>query len=100
MTLRRYRATHGVGLLHRLPGLEGTYAVALTAPRAYLQQFWDATRGRDAPALPGVRYSWSMTVGARVRSDPATRPLQRRLRILAWMWRAVTRSAGRVCARQ
>src|SRR5437588_1679714 len=40
---RRYGASHGVGLLHRLPGLEGTYAVALTAPHAYLQQFWDTT---------------------------------------------------------
>ena len=40
------RASHGVGLLHRLAGLEGTYAVALTAPGAYLQQFWDATHGR------------------------------------------------------
>src|SRR5437763_1586264 len=29
---RRYGASHGVGLLHRLPGHEGTYAVALTAP--------------------------------------------------------------------
>ncbi len=29
---RRYGASHGVGLLHRLTGLEGTYAVLLTAP--------------------------------------------------------------------
>jgi hypothetical protein len=29
---RRYGTSHGVGLLHRLAGLEGTYAVALTAP--------------------------------------------------------------------
>ena len=37
-----------VGLLHRLAGLEGTYAVALTAPGTYLQQFWDASsEGRD-----------------------------------------------------
>jgi hypothetical protein len=35
---RRYGASHGVGLLHRLPGLEGTYAVALTAPLDHLQQ--------------------------------------------------------------
>jgi len=28
---RRYGTSHGVGLLHRLAGLEGTYAVALTA---------------------------------------------------------------------
>jgi hypothetical protein len=35
---RRYGASHGVGLLHRLPGLEGTYAVSLTAPLNYLQQ--------------------------------------------------------------
>src|SRR5665811_2480421 len=35
---RRYGASHGVGLLHRLPGLEGTYAVAMTAPDTYLQQ--------------------------------------------------------------
>src|SRR5579871_485255 len=28
----RYGASHGVGLLHRLAGLEGTYAVSLTAP--------------------------------------------------------------------
>jgi hypothetical protein len=31
---RRYGTSHGVGLLHRLAGLEGTYAVALTAPGA------------------------------------------------------------------
>jgi hypothetical protein len=36
---RRYGASHGVGLLHRLAGHEGTYAVDLTAPGAYLQQF-------------------------------------------------------------
>src|SRR6516164_130934 len=35
---RRYGASHGVGLLHRLPGLEGTYAVALTATTTHLQQ--------------------------------------------------------------
>src|SRR5581483_7288588 len=29
---QRYGASHGVGLLHRLAGLEGTYAVSLTAP--------------------------------------------------------------------
>src|SRR4030095_4953180 len=29
---RRYGASHGVGLLHRLPGLEGTYAALSTAP--------------------------------------------------------------------
>src|SRR5204863_4123438 len=28
---RRYGTSHGVGLLHRLAGLEGTYAVVLTA---------------------------------------------------------------------
>ena len=33
----RYGASHGVGLLHRLAGLEGTYAVALTATDTYLQ---------------------------------------------------------------
>jgi hypothetical protein len=43
MTLRRYGASHGVGLLHRLAGLEGTYAVALTAPVTHLQQSLDAT---------------------------------------------------------
>jgi hypothetical protein len=34
-----YGASHGIGLLHFLAGLEGTYAVALTPPNAYLQQF-------------------------------------------------------------
>ena len=34
----RYGASHGVGLLHRLAGLEGTYAVVSTAPDTYLQQ--------------------------------------------------------------
>ncbi len=62
MTLRRYGASHGVGLLHRLPGLEGTYAVALTAPGAHLQQLWDATFGlrdarRETEAGPGGRAS-------------------------------------------
>ena len=32
---RRYGTSHGVGLLHRLPGLEGTYAVASTAPALF-----------------------------------------------------------------
>src|SRR5205807_10335083 len=41
----RYGASHGVGLLHRLAGLEGTYAVSLTAPDPYLQQSLDATAG-------------------------------------------------------
>src|SRR5206468_2213956 len=50
---RRYRASHGVGLLHRLAGLEGTYAVALTAPGGYLQQSLDATR---AWAFPPIRH--------------------------------------------
>src|SRR5439155_8323842 len=36
---RRYGASHGVGLLHRLAGHEGTYAVTTTAPQSYLQQF-------------------------------------------------------------
>jgi hypothetical protein len=36
---RRYRASHGVGLLHRLAGPEGTYAASLTAPDTHLQQF-------------------------------------------------------------
>ena len=44
----RAGASHGVGLLHRLAGPEGTYAVLLTAPDAYLQQFLDAT-----PRAPG-----------------------------------------------
>ena len=39
---RRYGTSHGVGLLHRLAGLEGTYAVALTA-LSDLQQLGDAT---------------------------------------------------------
>src|SRR5689334_16641934 len=46
---RRYGASHGVGLHHRLPGLEGTYAVATTAPAAYLQRSLDAT-----PLFAGV----------------------------------------------
>jgi hypothetical protein len=37
---------------NRLAGLEGTYAVALTAPDTYLQQRLDATpRGGRRPAL-------------------------------------------------
>jgi hypothetical protein len=40
---RRYGASHGVGLLHRLAGLEGTYAVALTAPA----RLFTAVLGRD-----------------------------------------------------
>ena len=48
---RRYSASHGVGLLQSsVAGLEGTYAVALTAPGAYLQQSLDAT-ARPAGAL-------------------------------------------------
>jgi len=48
----RYGASHGVGLLHRLAGLEGTYAVALTAPDRHLQQFWDATPVAGPALLP------------------------------------------------
>jgi hypothetical protein len=40
---RRYGTSHGVGPFNRLAGLEGTYAVALTAP-GDLQQLEDATR--------------------------------------------------------
>src|SRR5437764_4036377 len=43
---RRYRASHGVGLLRRLAGLEGTYAVALTAPVTHLQQSWECAQSR------------------------------------------------------
>src|SRR3954452_3168113 len=32
---RRYGASHGGGLLHRLPGLEGTYAALSTAPQLF-----------------------------------------------------------------
>ena len=32
---RRYGTSHGVGLLHRLAGLEGTYAVASTVPAPF-----------------------------------------------------------------
>ena len=42
----RYRASHGVGLLHRLAGLEGTYAVATTAPNAQLQQSLECAQSR------------------------------------------------------
>jgi hypothetical protein len=42
---RRYGTSHGVGPPSIVfSGLEGTYAVALTAP-GYLQRFWDATKG-------------------------------------------------------
>src|SRR5450755_2322949 len=50
------RASHGVGLLHRLAGLEGTYAVLLTAPDTYLQQLLDATSAGEAPALVVTQY--------------------------------------------
>src|SRR5205807_8687045 len=42
---RRYGTSHGVGLLHRLGGLEGTYAVASTAPALFT-----ALLRRDPPA--------------------------------------------------
>jgi hypothetical protein len=51
---RRYGTSHGVGLLHRLAGLEGTYAVALTA-LGYLQRLWDATAALHALLLCAVR---------------------------------------------
>ena len=51
---RRYGASHGVGLLHRLAGLEGTYAVATTAPGAYLQQSLDATLVAELAPLLAV----------------------------------------------
>jgi hypothetical protein len=56
---RRYGTSHGVGLLHRLAGLEGTYAVALTAPAlftAVLRRDQCRVDRREA-ALPGCR-SW------------------------------------------
>ena len=46
---RRYRTFHGVGLLHRLAGLEGTYAVALTAPALFT-----APLRRDPALGPGL----------------------------------------------
>jgi hypothetical protein len=55
---RRYGTSHGVGLLHSLGGLEGTYAVALTAP-GDLQQLGDATRGASEGRkgrIAGVRW--------------------------------------------
>src|SRR6059058_4903694 len=62
---RRYGASHGVGLLHRLAGLEGTYAVALTAPRAYLQQSLDATQ-------PEAKYRGASKGGPEL--TPSARP--------------------------
>jgi hypothetical protein len=59
---RRYGTSHGVGLLHRLAGLEGTYAVALTA-LSYLQQLGDA-------ALVGRRLLVVVLCGERVRPAP------------------------------
>ena len=72
----RYRASHGVGLLHRLAGLEGTYAVALTAPGTYLQQFWDATpRGRREPSSsPGPRTQRTASGSAHRRSSASSTP--------------------------
>src|ERR1700729_2985641 len=54
---RRYGTSHGVGLLHRLAGLEGTYAVALTAPGTHLQHFWDATVSLEMLVAP-VEQVW------------------------------------------
>jgi hypothetical protein len=50
---RRYGASHGVGLLHRLAGLEGTYAVVLTAP----PRLFTAVLRRDRLRVggPGLR---------------------------------------------
>ena len=42
-----------VGLLHRLAGLEGTYAVATTAPVAYLPAVFGRPRDADLPPLRG-----------------------------------------------
>src|SRR4051812_45170847 len=53
---RRYGTSHGVGLLHCLGGLEGTYAVALTAP-ADLQQLEDAAVGAPRYRLACVSSS-------------------------------------------
>src|SRR3954452_25411445 len=47
---RRYGASHGVGLLHRLPGLEGTYATLSTAR----QLFTAALRRAPAAAESGL----------------------------------------------
>jgi hypothetical protein len=44
---RRYGTSHGVGLLHRLAGLEGTHAVALTGPALLT-----AVGRRDRPRRP------------------------------------------------
>src|SRR5262249_32853684 len=64
---RRYGTSHGVGLLHRLPGPEGTYAVALTAPPA----LFTAPLRRDPAA------------GGRSRRHGCDRQLGRRLCDLA-----------------
>ena len=52
---RRYGASHGVGLLHRLPGLEGTYAVALTAPDSSYSSCWTQPRQNETPASTNQR---------------------------------------------
>lgn len=46
----RYGASHGVGLLHRLPGLEGTYAVVLTAPSTHYSSSETQPVARSFPA--------------------------------------------------
>src|SRR5262249_5147832 len=66
----RYGASHGVGLLHRLAGLEGTYAVALTAPaRIYSSSGTRPRRSRYASLRvdAGVRRSVHMVDRSRIR---------------------------------
>jgi hypothetical protein len=67
---QRYRASHGVGLLHRLAGLEGTYAVALTAPTlftALLRRHLDVTS--ETAALGQIRPRARTRGSLMVRND-------------------------------
>src|SRR5262245_3831285 len=52
---RRYGTSHGVGLLHRLPGPEGTYAVALTTPTLFTAPLRRDRTGRRTAARASKR---------------------------------------------
>jgi hypothetical protein len=61
-----------VGLLHRLAGLEGTYAVSLTATDSYLQQSLDATE-THADTCVRARAGIHLTAPGRLRLSESGR---------------------------
>ena len=88
---RRYGASHGVGLLHRLPGLEGTYAVATDSTRTRIY-----SSSETRPALtPGSDFSPKPRLGACTLAVSDSDRSLRRSRSRCWVHEARGTSPAR-----